>query len=142
MTGAKSMRYLEVGATVYYKREKAKVIEKYKEKKKDYIVLETIEGRRSVPAAKIIWNGNAHLVTPDGYQVAQAIYAVDYAIDSIREQLNKWDQDNPNADSRERKWTVEHCALGTFKTVAAATENNDEQLGFIVRGILDRLEEI
>ena len=31
MTGAKSMRYLEVGATVYYKREKAKVIEKYKE---------------------------------------------------------------------------------------------------------------
>lgn len=142
MTGAKNMQYVELGTSVIYKQEKAEVIEQYQQDKKTYVVLDTSEGRRSVPATKISWTGSAHAVTPEDREMAQALYAVEYAIDSIREKLNQWAQEYPSADPRSRKLTVKHCAFAAIETATAATGNNDKQLGFIVRGIVDRLEDI
>ena len=136
------MKYVQVGASVIYKREKAEVIKQYQENRKTYFVLATAEGRRSVPAINIIWTGSAHAVTPEGHEMAQALHAVEYAIDSIREQVKERNEKNPQADPRERKLTVKHCSFATIETATAATENNDKQLGLIVRGIVDRLEDI
>lgn len=110
--------------------------------KKTYIVLATYEGRRSVPVSKIIWTRSAHAVTAEGHQMAQAFYTVEYVIAGIREQVNKWAQENPRANPRDRKITIKHCAFAAIETATAATENNDKQLGLIVRGIVDRLEDI
>lgn len=136
------MSYVGKGATVYYKREKARVIEKYQEDGKSLVVLETIEGRRVVPFVSIIWNGKAHIVTPDGYQASQAISAADEAIESIRNQMKKWDIEKPSADPRDRQLMAKHYAFAAIETAATTMEKNDKQLGLIVRGILDRLEDI
>lgn len=136
------MRYIEIGTKVIYQQEKVEVIERYQENRITYVVLATTEGRRSVPVTKIIWTGSAHAITLEGHEIAQALHTVEYTIDSIRERLKEWDANNPQADSRERKLTVKHCAFAAIETATAATENNDKRLGLIVRRILAQLEDI
>lgn len=71
------MKYIEVGSKVAFKREMTRVVGEYNKNGRSYWILETAEGKRSVPATKIMWNGSQNFVTAEGHQVAESLLVVE-----------------------------------------------------------------
>lgn len=134
--GQLKMRYVEVGSTVIYNREGVKVVEKGT----SYAVLETKEGRRSVPITKIMWNGTNHFVTPEGHSVARATASVEEVIKGIKRHMAVWDSENPNPIGFHREEAIDSCFMKWLRDHAANHDN--ESLGFVVRELTMKLEEI
>lgn len=130
------MRYVEIGSTVIYDREEVEVVEKGK----GYAVLETQEGRRSVPITKIMWNGTSHFVTPEGHSVARATASVEEVVKSIKKHMIIWDSENPAPLGFHREEAIDSCFMEWLRN--DVTNHDNESLGFIVRELTMRLEEI
>lgn len=138
--GQRKMRYVEAGSTVIYNREEVKVVEKHSDIEACYVVLETKEGRRSVPITKIMWNGTSHFVTPEGHSLARMTASVEEVVKGIKRHMAVWDSETPNPKGFHREEAIDSCFMEWLRNDAANYDN--ESLGFVVRELTMRLEEI
>lgn len=134
------MRYVEINSTVIYNREEVEVIEKHSENGTTYVVLETKEGKRSVPLTKVMWNGTNHFVTAEGHSVARAMASVEEVVKSIKDHMKVWDSENSEPKGFWREEAIDACFMEWLRNDAASHDN--ETLGFIVRRLVVELEGI
>lgn len=134
------MRYVESGSIVIYNREKVKVISGHHENGTGCVILETKEGTRSVPISKIMWNGTDHFVTPEGHKIARMTAIVEEVVQSIKKHMKIWDSENPTPKGFHREEAIDSCFMEWLRNDTADYDN--ESLGFIVRELTIKLEEI
>lgn len=134
------MRYVETGSTVIFNLKKVKVVAEYREHGTSYVILETKEGRRSVPINKILWNGANHFVTAEGHGIARMTACVEEVVQSIKKHMEIWDSENPNPKGFHREEAIDSCFMEWLRNDAANHKN--EALGFIVRQLTMKLKDI
>lgn len=135
------MRMVEVGSKVIFNREEVRVVDQYSENGWSYFVLETREGRRSVPISKIMWNGKSHFVTAEGHSVAEMMESVEKVVRSIKKHMKIWDSENEKPSGIfYRDEVIDSCFMDFLRN--EMDSKNDEELGFIVKRVVRELEDI
>lgn len=134
------MSYVEIGSTIIWNHEEAKVIDQYREDEKRFWVLETSEGVRAVPAVKIMWNGKNHFVTPDGYEYGNMMMDAEKIISEIKREMKIWDRENVKPVGFHREEAIDSHFMHILRS--ELDKKSDEEIGFIVKKVVKALDEI